>query len=252
MTKSNKTLSEKISLSIKAQQLKPIPKGVFVFHRLMIWIILSVSIITSAATLSMIIFRTSKLRNLPYENIPISLHNQFLDMVPIIFIITLVVGIVIAIYEFGKTNSGYKFEKLKVSFSVFVCIVLLASLFSYLGINHSVHRIIVGQGKLAPSVEEIKNKRFNNPQRGIIVGIVKDQILITKSGEKINLIRGERINPDDFLNIHNLEQPVILFGKPVPDGFIVCKLSRQEKIKGMNLKKKKSPINMNDCKKAPL
>jgi len=248
MNNLKKTLTEKISNTIETKKIKPTPRGIFVVRRLIIWIVLAISIIISAATLSMIIFRASKLRSLPYENLPAPLSSQFLDMVPVIFIITLIIGIVIAIYEFGKTDKGYKFEKTKVTLSLVGCVAVLAAIFSYTGVHHSIHRFMVEHSKLAPTVEEIKNRRFNNPDRGIIRGIVKEQILTNKSGREVKLIRGQNINNEDFSSIDGFEQPVILFGKLVTDGFIVCKLSRPEKKVGFKFKKLDEDAEK--CKKA--
>ena len=193
------------------------------------WFVLSLSVLVSAGTLSMIIFRAHSLRKLPYEQLSSPMRNQVLDTAPLVFLLTLAVGILLAIYEFGKTNSGYKYMRIKVAAYVIACVAVLAIIFSYTGVNHVAHKTMVDNARLAPSVDEIRNKHFNQPKKGSLVGIVNNQLLTNRAGEETILIQGEGITEEDFSTLETLDQPVILFGTLTQRGFIVCDFSSDKR-----------------------
>ncbi len=245
MNNFKKTLSEKISQRIQQENLKPVSKNFFIFRRIVIWVILLLSILVSSGILSMIFFRIGQIRKLPYEFIPLPIQHQIFDMVPLIFFVTLSIGVVVAIYEFTQTSKGYKFEKLKIGFCVLILVIILGIVFSYTGIHRFVHATLVDRLQTAPSIEQIKDKRFNHPNKGMIIGVVKENILTNREGEDIHLISGKNIELEEFVNIENLEQPVVLFGKLTPDNsFIVCKIGKQKK---ELLFEKPKPFYSNTC-----
>lgn len=229
MNKSKETLSEKISQTIEKEKIQPISKKVFVIRRIIVWCIVLLSVLISSATLSMILFRVSRFRQLPYEHLVSPIKNQIIDTVPWVSLVALIVGLFLAVYEFDKTNKGYKYAKTKITIYFITCIAILGTLFSYTGVHHVIHRSIVDRAKLAPSVEEIRNRRFNQPDRGSIVGIVRDNVLTNRSGVQIPLIQGNTLNLEDFSNIELQEQPVILFGNKSPDGFVVCTFNTHQR-----------------------
>lgn len=229
MNKFKETLSEKISQIIEKEKMLPISKKVFVIRRIIVWCIVSLSVLISSATLSMILFRVNRFRQLPYEYLTSPIKNQIADSVPWVFLVALIIGLFLAVYEFGKTDKGYKYTKTKIAIYFISCVVILGTLFSYMGVHHVIHRSIVDRAKLAPSVEEIRDRRFNRPDSGSIVGIVRDNVLTNRSGVQIPLIQGNTLNTEDFSNIELQEQPVILFGNKSPDGFIVCTFNTHQR-----------------------
>lgn len=245
MNNLKKTLSEKISQTIEKQNIQPMSKQVFIFRRVFVWCLIVFSILVSSATLSMILFRANKLRNLPYEYLTAPIKNQIADSIPLVFMIAFVVGIIVAIYEFDKTDKGYKYAKLKVGVYFVGSVALLGILFSSLGAHHVIHKIIVDQGRLAPSVEDVRNKHFNKPEGGSVIGVVTDHVLTNRAGKEVLLIQGNTLEDSVFLRLEKLEQPLILFGKRSSDGFIVCQFATLERNK--KPQEKEHPKKLSEC-----
>lgn len=245
----NKQLSEKIQEKINQRQLEPVSRGWVLLKKAVVWVLLGLSTLISASTLALIVFRTSQLRRLPYREVGVSIRDQLIDMAPIIFVASLMIGLILAIYEFGKTDKGYRFEKIKVTLSLIGIITVLAATLHFSGVNRALHQSMFNDHNLVPRLDDIRQTRFNRPDRGVIAGIVSDDVLTTRRNNRVLLIRGESLSVETFNSIQDQEQPVILFGRPDQNGFIVCSLQSPIR-QNLDFERNYADIRNNSCEAA--
>ena len=102
--------NEQIIQKIKDQNLRPTSKRFFLFKKISIWFLFSMSTIFGAYTFAFFFLKTLYIDFKNWHYLSNSYNIFLIENIPIIWITLFIISIVFMFYLFKKTNKGYKYS----------------------------------------------------------------------------------------------------------------------------------------------
>lgn len=133
------SLSEKILQKIKDENIRPIPRWIFVFRKIAMYVLLVFAILLGSVSFSMI------LTNLDFSEFSHGLSHGFrrgIFVLPFLWLIVTSVLLVLSYFNYRKTSKGYR-----VSTGILILVLLMSSLLlggvlHLNGASYRIHRMI--------------------------------------------------------------------------------------------------------------
>lgn len=163
----NDTILEKI----KAENLKPISRYVFLFRKIIIWFLLAISTMFGAYAFAFFFLKTLYIDFDNWHYFANSYDRFLIQNIPVIWVILFVASLVMMFSLFKKTGKGYKYSILFVGFlSLAVSFVLGLAL----------AKVLSQKGVLIEQFEQERLINWTNPKAGRLSGAVllKDEDFI--------------------------------------------------------------------------
>ncbi|MDD2516210.1 MAG: hypothetical protein PHF46_03055 [Candidatus Gracilibacteria bacterium] len=203
-----KGTASKVLEKIKKENIRPTPKSFFLTKRVLIAGIILFAIFLAFLCLNGTIFDI--VEGMESKNLP----NNIFYTIPFLWLIVLIATIYFGCKLFGKTKTGYKYNK-KLIFGTSIGIFLITSFFSYLsGIYSSVYSI----NEKMPFYESmsLRHEFWSRAEEGLIAGEIIEKngnILILKDleGQIWSVDIGKASNQDHVDLIKG--NKIRLFGK---------------------------------------
>ncbi len=170
----NKDISNDILNKIKCDKICPTPKWCFVCKNYASWLIVFISGLIISLSLSLMAFlfisHDWDIYQLESENIA----RHILVYTPYLWIILFLLFILLAVYNFNKTEDGYKFGFIRSIFTGLLIVVILSSFMMITGlsskINDNFRQDMPGYKVLVRDRCDI----WDDPEKGLLSGRVQE------------------------------------------------------------------------------
>jgi hypothetical protein len=166
--------NDQIIQKIKAENLKPISRNVFLFRKISIWFLLLISTIFGAYAFAFFFLKTLYI---DFDNwyYFASSYNMFLiDNIPYIWASLFILSLFLVFYLFKKTNNGYKYS---------VVFIGAGSLLISFSLGAALSKVMIQNRYF---VERFENERFidwTNPEAGRLSGevlFIQDEYILIR------------------------------------------------------------------------
>ena len=168
----DKNLSQEILTNIKEHKIAPRPKWQFLFKNYFIWTIGFLALFFGAVSISLIIFMLRYNEWSSYSRLDSGPIESLLLVVPIFWIISLAVFVILVYFNFKKTKHGYRYNHLLIIGGAIILSIILGFGFSALGMGQKIDAIL---GRRAPLYDSLINPRlrfWSKPGAGRLSGLV--------------------------------------------------------------------------------
>lgn len=163
----NDTILEKI----KAENLKPISRYVFLFRKIIIWFLLAISTMFGAYAFAFFFLKTLYIDFDNWHYFANSYDRFLMQNIPVIWVVLFAASLCMMFFLFKRTNKGYKYSILFVGF-------LSIALSFILGL--ALAKVLSQRGILIERFERERVMDWTNPKAGRLSGAVllKDEDFI--------------------------------------------------------------------------
>lgn len=167
-----KNIKEKVLKEINDEKINPTPKWHFIVRYYLLWSLIGISIVIIALAFSLMILLFLIHDWDVYQLESGNLVNHILVYTPYLWVVIFLLFILLAVYNFNKTEEGYKFGFFKsIIFSILV-IVILSSVYIATGtssiINDCLRQNIPGYKLFVRDRCDI----WDDPEKGLLSGKV--------------------------------------------------------------------------------
>jgi len=157
---------------IKSQKVQQKPKWYFQFKNYFFWLLFVGFILLGSLSFSIILFAIQQADFDLIKHLSHSLLEFVLGIAPIIWLITLIVFLVIAMMGIRNSKKGYKYSLSNIiAFSISFSI-LLGTLFFISGGAQYLENAFATQFSNYNSIESLKINRWSNPESGYLSGTI--------------------------------------------------------------------------------
>lgn len=165
-------ISEEILTNIKEHKIIPRPKWQFVFKNYFIWAVGILALFFGAVSISLIIFMLRYNEWSSYSRVGAGPLEFLLLVVPIFWIISLIIFVVLVYFNFKNTKHGYRYKPLLIVSAAIAISIIFGFGFFALGMGQRIDAIL---GRRAPLYDSVINPRlrfWSNPEMGRLSGLV--------------------------------------------------------------------------------
>lgn len=167
-----KNFTQEILDNIKEHKISPRPRWQFIFKNYFIWTIGFLALFFGAVSISLIIFMLRYNEWLTYSRIGAGPIEFLLLVVPIFWILSLAIFIILVYFNFKNTKHGYRYKPLLIIFGAIIFSIILGCGFFALGMGESIDAIL---GRRAPLYDSLINpclRFWSNAEAGRLSGLV--------------------------------------------------------------------------------
>lgn len=164
--------SDELFDKIKSQKLQQKPKWYFQVKNTFFWVLFTASILLGSISFSVILFAIQQADFDLIQHIYHSLLEFILGISPVIWLITLIICLVIAMLGIRNSKKGYKYTLSNIlAFSIGFSI-LIGTLFFISGGAQFLENAFATQFKNYQSIKSMKINRWSNPDNGYLAGTI--------------------------------------------------------------------------------
>lgn len=178
--------ADKIIQSIKEQQLKPTSRWYYRLREGIIWTLFGISIILGAMAFSIILYAIQQADFNLVKHISHSRLELLLAILPFIWIVLMIVGLVLALVSLKNTWRGYKISPLRLVTTNLALSILLGTAFFIGGGGDKLESAFNRTGFDYTSIQERKQLIWSHPEEGMLAGkiegITNDEMTLTDFG----------------------------------------------------------------------
>jgi len=169
-----KTISEKILERIETEKVAPKSRYYFVGRNIIMWSLAGTSILVGAIAVSTIIFRTHNIWRIlpPRMSYQEAVFSEFLNLVPLLWLVVFVSFGYLAYMEIRHTRRGYKYELSTLLLLMVVTSGVLGLVLYVLGSGYIVDQITSRHLSFQPKIEVLERRYWLKPNQGFLVGEV--------------------------------------------------------------------------------
>ncbi len=168
----DKNLSQEILSNIKEHKIAPRPRWQFLFRNYFLWTIGFLALFFGAVSISLIIFMLRYNEWSSYSRLGGGPLDFLLLVVPIFWIISLAIFVILVYFNFKKTKHGYRFKPLLIVSGAIAISVILGFAFFSLGMGQRIDAVL---GRRAPLYDSLINpgmRFWSNPEAGRLSGLL--------------------------------------------------------------------------------
>ncbi len=175
--------SKKIIDKIKSENIQPIPRWKFLLKNGAVWTGFSLAVVLGALAFSVVLF---SIQESEFDLLTHMSHSKlefFLGLLPIFWILTLVLFLILAIFSVQYSRKGYKFTVSRLVAISAALSILLGTLFFIAGGGEKLENAFAVNVEVYQSLQEKKVRIWMNTEEGFLSGT----IVHTKSGNSLQL-----------------------------------------------------------------
>lgn len=185
--------STRLIEKIKDEQVKPLPRWRFTFKNTLLWIAFISCVLFGALAFSVILFAIQQVDFNITRHVSHSLFESMLILVPLFWLVSLVILLVIAMISLKNSKKGYRFTSpALVGYSTALSI-LLGTLFFISGGAGWLEHAFASKVNAYEGIEERKSQVWSNPEGGFLSGTI---ISVDDSVFELQDLQGESWNID--------------------------------------------------------
>lgn len=170
--KDDKNFPQEILTNIKEHKIAPRPKWQFLFRNYFLWTIGFLALFFGAVSISLIIFMLRYNEWSFYRRLGGGPFEFMLLVVPIFWIISLAIFLILVYFNFKNTKRGYRFRPFLIIAAAVALSVILGFGFSALGMGKRIDDTL---GRRAPLYDSVINPRlrfWSSPEAGRLSGLL--------------------------------------------------------------------------------
>lgn len=158
-------LAKKILKKIEHQALKPRPQWLFILRNILLWLLLLLWIVIGSLASAMII---DYLRFNDWQLAWQLGHHLIIRSLPLFWLLTLLVTILIIRNYFRKTRHGYRHSIIRITIDGLIISLLLGSLIAYSGLGKEINQNLAQK----PLYHRLncQDHLWHQPNQGLLVG----------------------------------------------------------------------------------
>jgi hypothetical protein len=180
--------STKLIDKIKEEQVKPIPRWRFTIKDALIWLIFIFCVLFGALAFSVLLFAIQQVDFDITSHLTHSWFELLLGLVPLFWIISLVIFLVIAILSIKNSKKGYKFTPPSLVGFATALSILTGTLFFISGGAQWLEHAFAMKVNFYESIEERKTQVWSMPEDGFLSGTI---ISVNDSTFELNDLKGK-------------------------------------------------------------
>ena len=180
--------STKLIDKIKEGQVKPIPRWRFTIKDALIWLIFIFCVLFGALAFSVILFAIQQVDFDITGHLSHSWFELLLGLVPLFWIISLIIFLVLAILSIKNSKKGYKFTPPSLIGFATALSILTGTLFFISGGAQWLEHAFAMKVNLYESIEERKTQVWSMPEDGFLSGTI---ISVNDSTFELNDLKGK-------------------------------------------------------------
>lgn len=183
---------------IKNENIYPESKWKYLIKEKGIWMILLLILFVGAISLAVffeiIVELDWDLHNVVFQNY----FLYFFKIIPYFWIIILILFLILAYFDFRKTENGYKYNSLKIFSILFLIVILFGFISYYFNAGKKINSALIDNNSFYKNHIITKENQWTNPRGGFLSGEI---ISIFKDGLKIEDLNKKEWNIDFQDNI---------------------------------------------------
>jgi hypothetical protein len=164
--------STKLIEKIREQQMKPLPRWKYTVKDTFIWLSFIFCVLFGALAFSVILFAIQQLDFDILGHMTHSTFELFLGLVPFIWIVTLIIFLVIAIFSIKNSKKGYRFTSPSLVGFASGLSILLGTLFFISGGAGWLESAFANKVSIYEGIEERKEQVWSMPEDGYLSGTI--------------------------------------------------------------------------------
>lgn len=173
----NENISARVADKIKKQELKPVPKYRFYFKSLGVWFLFLLTVVFGGVCVSLMFYIFSVQDWDVYRRLNYGAMYVYLQTVPYLWLVTMILFFVFAYFNYRHTKYGYKTNL----FILLIVLTVLTGLSGFLmnkaGLGEKIEKAVENK---VPAYEYLSGRGlWNNTQIGLLAGKI---ISLDKSG----------------------------------------------------------------------
>jgi hypothetical protein len=166
-------LTKKIINQIQTEEIKPIPKQVFLLRNIGFWLLSVLSVGLGSISTSLLMYNVANKDWDIYSHLSESLFGFIISSLPYLWIILVIISLTIAILNFEHSKNGYKYSPLKITItSILLALILGFSGYS-LGFGGKIDTYLGSKFTSYHSVEAEKETVWSQPEKGLFSGRIQ-------------------------------------------------------------------------------
>jgi uncharacterized membrane protein len=186
---SDEKFGQELLEKIKTKHLEPKPKWQFLLKNYTIWTTGILSLILGAVSMSLIFYMLRYNEINVYKRLGGQLWGKLLLIIPIFWIICLIIFILIVLYNFKHTKTGYRHSLTTIMTAIISASIILGGIMYGLGMGKIIDDVL---GRHAPFYDRLINPQidfWSQPESGRLTGIIVEKI----NEEEYRLIDKNRV-----------------------------------------------------------
>jgi len=180
--------STKLIDKIKEEQVKPIPRWRFTIKDALIWLIFIFCVLFGALAFSVILFAIQQVDFSLPGHLSHSWFELLLGLVPLFWIFSLIIFLILAIFSIKNSKRGYKFTSPALVGFAAALSILIGTLFFISGGAQWLENAFATKVNIYEGIEERKTQVWSMPEDGFLSGTI---ISVNDSTFELNDLKGK-------------------------------------------------------------
>jgi hypothetical protein len=165
-------LSEDIMRRIDDEQIAPRAKVFFVLRNTVLWILALVSVLVGALVMSAVFFSLFNADHFIFTKLGYGTGSYLLAALPLVWLVTLSLFGLSAIYEVRHTKRGYRYPIWQLLTGLVIISLVLGYILFSMGFAHIIDQKAARYLPYYESVENRMEEMWNHPEKGLLTGVV--------------------------------------------------------------------------------
>ncbi len=201
----NKSFKDALLKKIESEQVCPRSKFSFLCQECGVWFFWMISVVVGAFAVAVSLFVVTHRQYELYE----ATHNNFftfvVEVLPYVWIITFILMVFIAVYNFRNTKHGYRYSLRLVVISSVILSFAGGSSLQMFGLGYTIDNILGQQMPIYQSQGKLEQKMWQMPNDGRLLGVLMIPVVSTTSIIVFHDVEGrewsmniDELNPRDI------------------------------------------------------
>lgn len=165
-------LQEEILKKIEGEHIAPKTKLYFIFQEVLLWLLLGMVLVVGSLSFAAMLFAEIHAGWEYYEATHTNMLTFAFHTLPVIWILSIVIALILTYYILRKTKRGYRFAFISVFMMSFLSIGLVGVFLHIFGAGYTVDHTIGSKLPFHLSAEMRERAVWDNPNFGRLVGTV--------------------------------------------------------------------------------
>jgi len=166
-------LSNQILDQIKAKDIKPIPKSIFLLRNIGLGVISVLSTILGGISVSLLTYNAANQDWDIYRHLNESFFGFVVSSLPYLWIILVIISLVITVFNIEHSKNGYKYSPLKITIISMLLALILGFGGYALGLGKKIDNYLGSKFTSYQSVDAEKKVVWSQSEKGLFSGVIK-------------------------------------------------------------------------------
>lgn len=167
-------ISNKVLEEIKEKNISPTPGWFFEIKNILMWLLFITSSFIGGLAISIIIFLLANFDWEIYPMLAISQVRHAMMAIPYFWVMSFLLLIIFAYYNFKNTKTGYRYALAVVVLTSFILSLFLGMIFYLSGVSEDIHEFLCHNIPIYNTLIYDHDDIWRFPERGLLAGEITD------------------------------------------------------------------------------